>query len=208
VLNTQEKETCVFLGRQFIYFLFLMICAVGLWYGAKIQHSALFEEYELVENLEVFLMLFTAFIFGIWAVLFPKQRTLSFFLTMLPLAAAGRELDAFFDNLIPVIGWKFIWFFPLIGLIYALFHFQDFRKSLIKFINSPSFYLMLSAMIIIVPIAQTIGHKSFIIDVIGETSHARQIRRLFEESIELEGYLLILLSAFEYYFSQLRSKNK
>lgn len=206
MLKKEEKSTVLFLMRQVIYFALLTLCSVGMWRAAKIYHSALVEEYGFIENIQVILLVLTAGIFAFWAGKYSKERVLSLFLMTLPLTAACRELDAFFDGVLPIIGWQFSLFFLLIAGIYVLLHWADFRKSFIKFLNSPAFYLMFSTMIMIIPIAQCIGHKSFIVDVIGNATDARIIRRLFEESIELEGYLLILFSSLEYYFSQLRSK--
>ena len=205
MLTYLEKKTLFFLMRQGIYFTFLILCALSMWGLADIYHAGLFEEYGVVENMEVVLLLGTFFVFGVWLFLFKKDRILSLCLMVLPLAAACRELDAFFDELLPVIGWRFAWIFPVSATIYALFHFNQLRPSLVRFINSPAFYLMMMAMVIIVPIAQCIGHKNLIISITGTTENARILRRLFEESIELEGYFLIFFSSFEYYFSFLKS---
>lgn len=206
MFTQKEKSTLLFLLRQVIYFVFLVLSSVWMWQMAKVYHANLFEEFGLVENIEVVCLLVIAVIFGFWAILYPKERALSVFLMTLPLTAACRELDAFFDNTFPIVGWQFALFFPFIAGIYVLFRWEDFRKSFFRFLNSPAFYLMMTAMVIIVPVAQCIGHKSFIVDVVGSATDARIIRRLFEESIELEGYLLILFSSLEYYFSPLRSK--
>ncbi len=208
MLNSLEKKTLFFLMRQFAYFGLLTLCAISLWGFARIYHSDLYEEYGLVENLQEVLLLVAFFAFGLWGVLFKKERILSFCLMTLPLLAACRELDAFFDDLLPVIGWRFAWIFPVSATIYALFHFNQLRPLLVRFINSPAFYLMMMAMMVVIPIAQCIGHKSLIITVTGTTENARILRRLFEESIELEGYLLIFFSSFEYYFSFLKSDKR
>ncbi len=53
-----------------------------------------------------------------------------------------------------------------------------------------------------------IGHRTFIADVLGESCDARVVRRLIEESIEFIGYILLLLSAVECYFSFIKSGKK
>ena len=125
MLNNLEKKTLFFLMRQFAYFGLLTLCAISLWGFARIYHSDLYEEYGFVENLQEVLLLVAFFAFGLWGVLFKKERILSFCLMTLPLLAACRELDAFFDDLLPVIGWRFTWIFPVSATIYALFHFNQ-----------------------------------------------------------------------------------
>ena len=90
------------------------------------------------------------------------------------------------------------------------------------FLSSPAFYLMVTAMMVIGPVAQCVGHKPMIKNAVGvtvdlytnktvqqlEDAHLdislnvdiRSIRRLFEESTEFMGYTLIILSALELFF--------
>ena len=56
---------------------------------------------------------------------------------------------------------------------------------------------MFMAMIIFIPLAQCIGHRSFIEDAIGTSDNLIHIRRLIEESMEFMTYVLILFSSIE-----------
>lgn len=193
-----EKETCVSLMRWIIYFCILMGGVFSLWYFAGQFKTATFEEYGIVENLQLFLLLVASVSFLGQAVLKTSYRSLSFLLGALCLTAFCRELDAWFDALWAP-GWKFALLFPVVALFYAARYKNDFRKSVFAFLNKSSFFMMFCTAIIILPIAQCVGHKSFFVDALGYTSDPRLVRRLFEEAVEYIGYLLLALSSLEFY---------
>lgn len=86
--------------------------------------------------------------------------------------------------------------FSIEALINIWLHRKNITKPLLKFLDSPAFYMMFSAMVAILPFGELIGHGPFIISVLGPENKAA-IKELFEESCELLGYLIILLSTFE-----------
>ena len=205
-ISKEEKIICFNLFRLGIYFFLLMLLAFGMWGIANIYGTKTFEEYGLVENLQIIMLILSGIIFLYmgWRRIF--CRPLSFLFASLTFFASIRELDAFFDRILPIISWKFAFLFPLLGLWFLFKKRHEIRRSAFNFFNSPSFYLMLSAMIIFLPLAQCIGHKKMIVDVLGGAKNAIYVRRLIEESMELMAYVLILLSAIELRWSAKKDK--
>ena len=51
-------------------------------------------------------------------------------------------------------------------------------------------------MVLVLPVAQCIGHKRFLINVLQE-DHVGRIKELLEESLETIGYFILLCSSVE-----------
>jgi hypothetical protein len=128
-----------------------------------------------------------------------------FLLASLSFLASVRELDKFFDESVKFVGWEIGFLFPVSALIFAYKNRRALRNTLIDFYSSSAFYMMCCAMIIILPIAQCIGHGPFVRDVLGDF-RVGDIKEFFEESCETMGYFLILLSSIEFYLGLLKSK--
>lgn len=205
--NPDEKRTVFSLVRWTIYFCILMCCVFNMWHIAELFKTATFEEYGIVENLQLVILALTALSFLGQALFKTSYRPLSLLLGAFCLLACCRELDAWFDQLW-FLGWKFSLIFPVFALIYAYRHFNEFRKSLISFCSSSAFFMMYAVAIIILPVAQCIGHKHFFEDALGPITDPRLVRRLFEESLEYLGYVLLFLSSIEYYITSVKGGNK
>lgn len=205
LLNSNEKMTLWAVGRLGGYFAILLGCVFSMWFLASELKTETFEEYGIVENIQLALLAITSFSFFLQALKRSKARSLCILLGMLFLAAFCRELDAWFDELWS-IGWKFALIFPLIGLLYTTFDFKNFRKSVVCFCQSPAFFLVYCGAVIIIPIAQCIGHKSFFVNALGNTVDPRLVRRLFEESCEFIGYTLLFLASIEFFLNLIRKK--
>ncbi|MCQ2966622.1 MAG: hypothetical protein MJ250_07815 [Alphaproteobacteria bacterium] len=177
-----------------------------MWKMGDFYHQNLFDEHQIIENLQILFLILSTLIFFFLGYKFPKNFELSTLLGSFTLIAIVRELDAYFDDLIPLIGWKFGWIFPSFVFGYIIKYPKQFRRSLSKFFKSFSYNLMMTAIILIIPIAQAIGHKNFIMAILGTYSEISTVRRMIEEAIELEGYILIFFASIEYYFSQIKSK--
>ena len=81
-----------------------------------------------------------------------------------------------------------------------------FQKILLLFCTSPAFYIMCSAMIVFIPLAQAIGNKGFISTVLPGAHDVILMRRFFEESGEILAYFLLFLSSIEFYISLIYKK--
>lgn len=204
-LNENEKIS-LWLGiRNFIYLLFVM-CFIGFVnYLASIYKAETFAENGVVENIQLGLLLASGMCFFLQGMYFKAWRPLMFFLASLCFLASCRELDKTLDELIYGLRWRIGFVFPLIAAEYALKYKETARQNLFAFLGSSSFCLMFCALIIIFPIAQCIGHRPLIINVLGENQMA-QIKELFEECSEVIGYFLIFLASIESYAGLIRKR--
>lgn len=203
--NIKQEKTIFFnCIRQGIYFFLSLIFVLSLRLLAKNHGPAMFQEFGLIENIQSGLLFITTFFFAIQAKLSKTYRPLLFLLSSLCLFAFIRELDSFFDKVFPFISWKFCYLFPLVAGIYLLKHKKTLKKQFFSFCQSPAFYLMCSAMMIFIPLAQAIGNRSFISSVFPDATDVILMRRFIEESAEVLAYFLLCLSSVEFFISLIR----
>jgi len=205
--NIDEKRLPFSLMRWVIYFCILMLSVFSMWHFAEYFKEATFEEYGIVENLQLVALLLSGFTFFAQSFFKTHYRSLCLFLGSLCLTAFCRELDNWFDELW-FLGWKFALIIPVFSVIYILHHLTEFRKSLTDFCFSSSFFMMYTVAIITLPVAQCVGHKNFFVDALGPITDPRLVRRLFEESVEYVGYILLFLSSIEFYIDLVRKAPK
>lgn len=205
-LQQNEKNIMFRLCRQFIYFVLIFAFILGMHFLAHVYGVDTFEENSVVENIQLSLLLFSAVCFCSQAGFYKDFRSVLFLLASCCLLAACRELDAIFDKIIPVLHWKFAFVFPFAAVVYAYMHRSGVKKSLLKFFAMPAFDMMYLTAIIILPIAQCVGHRAFVKNVLG-MNHIGNIKELYEESLEVVGYFLIFLSSIEMYFNLKEEKS-
>ncbi|MGN0919421.1 MAG: hypothetical protein ACI4OR_01490 [Alphaproteobacteria bacterium] len=201
-----ERKIVLKLTRQGFYFTVLLALILGLWGISDSYKTDTFTEHGLVENMQLFTLILSTLIFLATAIKNTFYRPVLFLLASLTTFCCIRELDSLFEKWIPVISWKFAFVFPAVALFYAFKKRSHFKKPLLRFLDSTAFDLMFTAMIIFIPLAQCIGHRSFIEDAIGHSSHLSHIRRLIEESMELVAYVLIFLSAVEMFLGLIKKE--
>lgn len=199
-LSADEKRTLFNLCRHVIYVAVQMGVVFALWGMGALFKEGLIEEYGVLENIQLAVLGITAAVLLGEAAVHARYRAILFALAMCIVAAFVRELDAFFDENLPVISWKFCFLFPILGAAVLWKQICRDRAPLFDFFRSSSFGIMLMAFVTIVPLAQCLGHRHFIIDVLGTEEDPRLIRRFLEEPFELMGYLQILLASIEFYF--------
>lgn len=204
-LNENEKMTLRSAIRNFVYLLFIMgfICFIN--YLASIYKSATFTENGVVENIQLGLLLSAGTCFLLQGLFSKAWRPLMFFLASLCFLASCRELDKTLDELIYGLRWRIGFVFPLIAAEYALKHKETSRQNLFAFLGSSTFYLLLCALIIVFPIAQCIGHRPLVVNVLGEGQMA-STKELFEECCEVMGYFIIFLASVESYIGLIRKR--
>lgn len=205
ILGKKEKTVCYRTFRQILYFTLVFSFVFFIHFLAGIYKAATFEEHGIVENLQLTFLVLSALFFVFEAIFFKKYRSVLFLLASLSIFASFRELDRFFDNLFPIVSWKLGYIFPISAIVYAKIHFKNLRNTLIDFCSSSAFFMMGCAIIIILPIAQCIGHGPFVRDVLGDFRVA-DIKEFFEESCETIGYFIILLSSIEMYWGLLKKR--
>ncbi len=207
MLFSKQEKTIVFnVIRQFIYFCVVFAFVLFLVYLSSIYHSKTFAEHGVVENIQLGLLLSSGLIFLVQLKLRPEYACVLWLLASCSFLAACRELDMFFDEHLPVISWRIGFIFPLIAFGKAYQYSYCLKKTLIRFFTSPSFYMMSCSMIIIIPVAQCIGHRPLMVNVLNTTGISA-VKELFEEACEAVGYLMILLSSIECYFSLPKTVN-
>lgn len=193
----------VFLGllRQFIYLITLVLIVMFFWKAGDAFKSATVQEYGIFESAQSIVLLLIALSFLLQAAFNQRYRSLLASMGLLALTALVREQDAYFDELVPLIGWGWCWLFPLAGLGILLHNRQHLGTMLLPFLRSNAFHMMMTAVVIIIPVAQCLGHRSFLADLMGDAHlNAFLMRRILEEPIELLGYIQILLASLECLF--------
>ena len=185
-------------ARQMLYLIVLVLVVLLCWKIGDTYKSATVQEYGIFESAQSVVLLLMAINFIVQAVFNRAYRPVLYCLGMLSLAALIREQDAYFDTLLPGIGWSWCWVFPLSGLIYLIRSRNTIGETMHQFLQSNAFHMMVTALVTIIPLAQCLGHRSFLVDLLGnEQIDASLVRRIMEEPIELLGYIQILLASFE-----------
>ena len=198
--NIQQRKVILKVCRQGFYFAVLLTVVLGLWCLSDLYKINTFAEYGLVENLQLATLFVSSLIFLGSSIKKTFYRPILILLASLTSFCCIRELDSFFENFLPITSWKFAFLLPLGAILYLYTQRKNLKKSLFEFLASPTFDLMFMAMIIFIPLAQCIGHRSFIEDAIGTSDNLIHIRRLIEESMEFMAYVLILFSSIEMSF--------
>ena len=200
MMTDSEKSTVLTAIRQFIY------CA-GCFGVAFLQHAIAavskektFDENGILENLQLGELLLACGLFLIISFRRKHFHKLGIVFASLCAFAACRELDSFFDDHIPFIGWKFAFLAIVLAIAYALNNWRRTREELFTFFRHPSFPMMCGAITIILPIAQCVGHRSFVINVL-QMDHVGCIKEFIEESIETVGYFILICSAIELFWN-------
>ncbi|NLF60492.1 MAG: hypothetical protein GX574_05010 [Lentisphaerae bacterium] len=196
-LDTTEKRALWLLLRYAVYILLLFLLYLALVYVILPQKWP-FSRNRLMEYMQLTLLTLLSAALGINALIFARTRKLLLLLMSFSMIAIVREVGKILDKYIPVLGWKavFLLVAPLILILMQLRNGQKLRKQISKFIPSQAMAIFLMGIIIIIPLAQCIGDASYLRTAIGgEYIHAYET--LFEESMELYGYVILLCGAFE-----------
>ena len=199
---TQEQASKVYVClRYLIYFALTVGFAYSLHLLAAFYHGKTFVEHGIVENLQIACLWLSTFIFSIQIVLLKKHRALLILFASFCCFASIRELDSFFEIVLPLVSWKFACLFPIGAIGYLIYDRKQAAKSITDFIGTPAFSLMTTLMFIFIAVAQVIGNKELILNSNPGLQDAKLIRRLLEEGTELIAYFLLVLSSVEVYFS-------
>lgn len=202
----QQKKVCI-CSRYMIYFILTVGFAYLIRYIASVYQEKTFVEFGIIENMQVGLLLLSLFSFLIQSFFLKEHRSLLVFFASLCCFASIRELDSYFEHIMPFVSWKFCYLFPLSSLLYLVYDRIQAKKSLFSFIGTPAFSIMSTAMFIFIAVAQVVGNKAFIAYAIPELDHVAIVRRFIEEGTEVIAYFLLLLSTIEFYISMKSQDN-
>ena len=193
--------------RQLLYFTVMLGFVFFVHFLSYHFRISTFSEYGIIENIQFGMLVCSGIFFMTEGIYFKNYRELLFLLASFCAVASCREMDNYFDKHLPIISWRIGFIFLLAALFLSYLNRHKLTRQLVSFGTSPAFYMMCMAMIVIIPIAQCVGHRPFVVAVLGE-NQVREIKEFIEESCECIGYLLILLSTCEIYFDILRTKYK
>lgn len=197
-MNFSKNEKLIIFKtlRLTLYFTILVGAVYSMHFLATFLHENTFTENGVVENIQLSFLTLAGIIFSVEALTFKKYRPILFLLASLCFLGSCRKLDEVLDRKFAPISWRIGFIFPVAALINLAYHRKNITKHLLKFLDSPAFYMMFSAMVAILPFGELIGHGPFVANVLGPENKAA-VKELFEEACELLGYLIILLSTFE-----------
>ena len=196
-MNKRANAFLVYL-RHFFYIIGLF-CLMFLQYKiASIHRDKTFDEFGCIENLQVLILICCFILFIISIITNKKFLPLILIFNSLILLCIFREMDNYFDNVIPVVSWKIAFVFVFIVLGYAMKKKQLLIDDIVEFSTMSSFYLMEGAIFIILPCAQLIGHKPFLANILIKCNSLGAIKELFEESAETLGYFILLCATIEW----------
>lgn len=187
--------------RYLIYFSLTVGFAYSIHLLAAIYQGKTFVEHGVVENLQIACLWLSTLIFSIQIILLKKHRALLMLFASFCCFASIRELDSFFERLLPLVSWKFSCLFPIGAIGYLIYDRKQAAKSITAFIGTPAFSLMTTLMFIFIAVAQVIGNKELILNSNPGLQDVKLVRRLLEEGTELIAYFLLVLSSVEMYFS-------
>ena len=187
--------------RYLIYFSLTVGFACSIHLLAAIYQGKTFVEHGVVENLQIACLWLSTLIFSIQIILLKKHRALLMLFASFCCFASIRELDSFFERLLPLVSWKFSCLFPIGAIGYLIYDRKQAAKSITAFIGTPAFSLMTTLMFIFIAVAQVIGNKELILNSNPGLQDVKLVRRLLEEGTELIAYFLLVLSSVEMYFS-------
>ena len=155
-----------------------------------------YEEHGFIEFFQLFELVLAVIMFLLAARKCVEMRTLFNVFALLVMFAVSRELDSFLDTYLPIVGWKAGFCFIAVGAWLSFRQKDKILGEALSFIESREFIMMLCSVMLIIPIAQCLGHKSFIANVLAD-SHVGEMKELYEESIETMGYFILLCSSIE-----------
>jgi len=120
-------------------------------------------------------------------------------LGLVTMMAFNRELDSFWNKIIPVFGWKAMaTLFAIFGGAVAYTSRSTLKYQIKRFLDehARSFGLFWCGFVVVVPVAQLLGHGDFLKELMGD-DYIHYYKRVIEELGELSGYMLLLFGALE-----------
>ena len=195
-MTATEKTTILSAVRQLLYCAGCFGVTFLQYVIAAACKEKTFDENGILENFQLGELLIACAMFLVVSLRRKDFHKLGIVFASLCAFAACRELDALFDDCIPVIGWKFAFLFITAATVYAFINWKRTHDEIFSFLRSSAFPMMCFVIIIVIPVAQCIGHRSFVANVL-QMDHIGSIKEFIEESIETIGYFILLCSAIE-----------
>ncbi len=201
-LTKEERVTVISVSiRLSIYT--AMITAFALSLKAIIIHEGLDAFYEgyWVENLQMLLLALTAIIYAAIAKLSAKDHgVLAKAIALLAAFAVIREGDAFWDRVIPVLGWELLGTLVFAALVYVIVQGSHyFPRQVATFMGMRGMTLAWAGFMVAIPLAQIVAHGPLFQLIMG-AEYMNTFKRMIEETLELVGYMMIFFSSVEHFY--------
>lgn len=161
------------------------------------MQKLLIDENAVIEWFEFFLLMVISLLLHISGKRKPSHRQLCRLLTILPLIAAVRELDALLDSYLFDGAWQLLVLLLCLYLIHFIRqNFAPIKVQVADFVKSNSFGFFYSGFIIVAVFSSLIGQQ-VLWKAIMQQNHIYLVGRYVEELSENIGYLLLLMGAIE-----------
>lgn len=182
--------------RYGIYSLAFFLFFLCIPYWSTNQAALFFKENGTFEWLQFSMLCLSSSILLTVARLRSASGLLCLMMASVTALAACRELDKVLDSLIPILGWKVAFAFPLMALLVAWPWRRNVLAILVRFANTHAFATLWAAVIIAVPLAQLVGDGTFLQTLL-QDDYNRIYKRVFEEACEGAGYLMLIFGSIE-----------
>ncbi|MDJ0700837.1 MAG: hypothetical protein QNJ07_13365 [Woeseiaceae bacterium] len=170
----------------------LHVIAEGEYYGTS--------EFSPIEIIQPLILAVCGLLMLRVALIYPPQRPLALAFGGLALMFLVRELDYFLDRYFVDNLWQvLIAIFGALLIVYVYRHRVRLRIALIRIWPSPGLTLLFAGAVILFAFVRLVGHEPLWQSILGD-NYLRVIKLAVEEFIELSGYFLWLIGAFEYAF--------
>ncbi|HHU14830.1 MAG: hypothetical protein KBI41_06455 [Kiritimatiellae bacterium] len=176
----------------------LLVAALSVMLPDIVRHHGVefFYENGSLEWFQFGLLTTNILLFTLSALCLPKHRQLALLLGCVTAFAATREVDRVLNRLLPVVGWKIGGVFLVVAAWLLVRHHRTLLPQIAAFLRTPAFAVLWAGFMVAVPLAQLVGHGPFF-RLFMDEEHVRNIKRVFEESGEFCGYLILLFGTIE-----------
>ena len=190
--------------RLSIYAFLMFLCSIPIEADFKIGQVNESNAIEFAQQS----ILFISILMGFMSLAYSKHykvfmSVLSLFLGMHLI----RELDAWFDNVIPAIGWfPFVLVLALIIVVILIKNFQSFVNQLKMFSHTLGFGILLISLANLHVFTRLYGKPSNWDNIMGD-KFLYSVERASEESTELVAYMMILIAVIELFIFVKKDKS-
>ena len=187
--------------RILIYGVLLLLVSQLIYVDALEVTQQKFKEESWTEYLQVTTLFLTALIFYISAYKWPKFRSLGILLGGAATIAFIREFDVSLDAYVFDGAWQTLAFVAAISIMWMTYKWHKGLMEVIQyFIGTRSFGLCLGGFLTVFVFSRMFGRQVFWRAVM-EEGYIRSVKNAAEEGLELLGYLLIFMSAIEFFIT-------
>jgi len=194
--------------RFVIYGLTIYLLAEFLKWNAGLEKGqGKFSEESLVEYAQSMLLLFSALVFFYTGLKYRSTLVLSVSLFSFTFASFIREQDAVLDDKVFDGAWQTLVFSLLLFTAILIYRKKVLLLSAFnEYGNKFAFGILLSGVLTTYVFARLYGRKVFWMAVM-ENQYTREVKTVSEESLELLGYVLILIGSIEFLLNSASKSN-